>query len=645
MKTLKKTLWIVPLVALAFVIASCFGDNGPKLKKNLGESVLDADNDGYNDNVDNCPAIANPEQEDKDCDDIGDVCDTNPDVADQNDANGNGMGDRCDEVTPPPPPPAGTATEVSAVKMMRQDNVAIDLLVATRPPIPLRPQYIEVTFLTTVNCDTVRAHFSLMLGDTAFPDVNIECTETTAKMTFNKNLAPRTDYKLQLTAWEAANSQLAFTGKDITFHTMTKGDIDGDGVPDIAVGAPEYSVRSFLSAGAAYVYSGKNLNDPVIDPRGVAGNGSGWQLGKDISMEEDINGDGYVDLILGCPGFVLPSATIVKGAVFVVDGYKLSNNITANQAIAVISPEGAPDGSKFGSAIDTGDINNDGFPDIVVGAPLNSGGAVYVYDGRKILAGASDMLMGILQSGSVGAKFGTSLDIADINADDYEDITIGAPGYDSNKGAVGVYSGAKLTAGDFSETARFAPRLIGDAGSEFGTSVASADIDGDQIPDILVGAPIAETFKAYNGSELAAGRMTLFRPRIVLSPDSKFGSAVIGNDINEDGYADIIVGAPVFGGAIYIYNGQEFKNNRQRLITVIPFTIGERFGSSISDVGDINGDEVPDIIVGAPGAGWVEVYSGKALNGHTSPLIIGNRISIPNGVTAQFGAAVAGGGQ
>lgn len=96
MKIFKNVLWIVPLVALAFVIAGCFGDSGPKMKMPEPELDLDIDDDGYNNNADNCPSVAN-DQTDTDEDQVGDACDNCIAVAntDQADADGNGVGDAC----------------------------------------------------------------------------------------------------------------------------------------------------------------------------------------------------------------------------------------------------------------------------------------------------------------------------------------------------------------------------------------------------------------------------------------------------------------------------------------------------------------------------------------------------------------------
>ncbi|HWB21245.1 MAG TPA: alpha/beta hydrolase fold domain-containing protein [Phycisphaerales bacterium] len=272
---------------------------------------------------------------------------------------------------------------------------------------------------------------------------------------------------------------------------------------------------------------------------------------------------------------------------------------------------------RFGQSVAfAGDVNRDGVEDVIIGAPYNdqggtNAGRVYVY------SGADGKLLKSLGGEHVGDLFGWSVAPAgDVNGDHYDDYLIGAPHNDaggSNAGRVYLYSGKTHT--------KLLTLTGKNAGDQFGYSLAGGkDLTGDGTLDFAVGAPFAD------GAGSNSGRVYVFGWKSSKAIDSfngqhggdNFGKVVgIAGDVNDDGRADVIVGAPgndaggSSAGRAYVYGkvGSSFK----RLITITGSNAGDKLGSAVCGAGDANGDGYDDVLIGAPGAngvGAAAVYSG-----------------------------------
>ena len=219
--------------------------------------------------------------------------------------------------------------------------------------------------------------------------------------------------------------------------------------------------------------------------------------GTAVATAGDVNGDGYDDVIVGAPGY--NNGAGEEGAVFVYHGSAAGLSTTANWR-AVASRANAAFGFSVATA---GDVNGDGYDDVLVGAPgpetdEQGRGRVFVYHGSasglstapSAGTGPSPKPDGQIVFAQAGAKFGTAVATAgDVNADGFADVLIGAPRYDNserNEGAVFVYHGS---ATGLSTTANWRAER-NQAHAVFGTSVASAgDVNNDGYDDILVGSP------------------------------------------------------------------------------------------------------------------------------------------------------------
>jgi hypothetical protein len=253
-----------------------------------------------------------------------------------------------------------------------------------------------------------------------------------------------------------------------------------------------------------------------------------------------------------------------------------------------------------------------------------------------------------------GGSFGQSVASAgDVNGDGYADVIIGAPGATMFTGKAYVYfggpvgaTGAMLTLGH---------SLLGSAGTytEFGASVASAgDVNGDGFPDLLVGAyeAASDNGQAYlymGGVSFPGTPVTLTGP----VANGFFGRSVAGaGDVNGDGYAEVVVGAyggTNFTGAAYVYSGSSTGLKTTPLTLASPGSESQ-YGLSVASAGDVNGDGYGDVVVGADGAnseqGGVYVYLGSSMGLATAPAASPDSAPVGAYADGYFGSSVASAG-
>ncbi len=304
------------------------------------------------------------------------------------------------------------------------------------------------------------------------------------------------------------------------------GDVDGDGTPDVAVGAPrDDSHIAGGDAGTVFVYSGAT----GLEIQLFRGDSAGEQLGRFVDAAGDVNGDGFDDYVVGAP-FSDENGTS-SGSAHVISG---------RDASVLHSFFGVAAGDEFGRNLGgAGDVDGDGTPDIAVGARLHDhggnadAGAVYVFSGAD--------------GSSLQSHFGTTANeqlgqwvqgAGDVNRDGFADVIAGAHLADfggADSGRATVFSGVDGTTIWTFDGAN--------AGDNLGRSVDTAgDVDGDGHADLLVGADLANgkgaaiVFSGQTGTQLF--------PLTGVGNGDLFGHAVSSaGDVDDDGFGDVIVGA------------------------------------------------------------------------------------------------------
>ncbi len=408
----------------------------------------------------------------------------------------------------------------------------------------------------------------------------------------------------QLLAYPASSTRVA-----------TAGDVNGDGLSDLLVGDPYWS-NGQASEGRVLVHYG------VGSPPSAAANWSLTQtaidnpnLGWSVASAGDVNGDGYEDVLVGEPtwyDFTTPGATN-NGLVQLFYGHS-SGLSTSSDWYAY-----GASGDQLGISVAGGDVNGDGYSDLVVGAHTSAGGLGqariwYGGPGGPSTSGPNVSLTGA----SAGAQFGASVACAgDVDGDGYPDVVVGAPmGQDPasplpGEGRAYVYRGGAAGLA----TSPSWSRSGGQADAHLGSAVAGAgDVNGDAFADVVIGEPDYDSTNRLGDPVTDAGRVFVVfgspsGPASEATSTSvtpwRYGAAVAGaGDVNGDGYRDVVIGATSATGS--------FANEGAvRVLAGAPGGLGDvlwtqyggeaygGFGSAVSSAGDVDGDGLSDVLVGA----------------------------------------------
>ena len=364
------------------------------------------------------------------------------------------------------------------------------------------------------------------------------------------------------------------------------GDVNGDGYDDVIVGAPYFSNGSSY-IGRAYVYLGSPSGLSATPSATLTAEEGVYFFGASVSSAGDINGDGYGDVIVGGK----------PDKVYVYLGSP--SGLSATQSIILT---GDLMHGRFGCSLSSaGDVNGDGYGDVIVGDDRDQFdiGRAYVYLGSPsgLITTPSITLTGEAAADS----FGRAVSYAgDVNGDGYGDVIVGASNYNYGQGRIYVYLGSSL---GISATPSIT--LTGEQSYDyFGAPIASAgDVNGDGYGDVIVGAPFHS-----NGIGISTGRVYVYlgsptglsaTPGINLTAEVGgylFGASLSSADINGDGYGDVIVGAPN-SGTVSVYFGSPSGLSTSPAVTLAEDPASYLYGASLSSA-DVNGDGYGDVIVG-----------------------------------------------
>ncbi|BBK42512.1 hypothetical protein STVA_25320 [Allostella vacuolata] len=400
------------------------------------------------------------------------------------------------------------------------------------------------------------------------------------------------------------------------------------------------------------------------------GTGTSSNSGYSVSNAGDINGDGIDDLLIGAPGATSEAGItyVVFGRIGGLAHPIELSELSASDGFAIHGISGG-DGSGF-SVSAAGDVNDDQIDDLIIGAPgddpnLTDSGAAFVMFGHtgpfadfdlSALPGGGGVDGFVLNGNGLCAGAGFSVSNAgDVNGDGVDDVIIGAPLADSFHGAAYVVFGQ--SDGGFPQTFELSGLAAGGGLDGFvltggttldlaGFSVSAAgDVNGDGVDDIIVGMPGAfdtgprvdtgASYVVFGRSDWSAGSIALstigsdgpgnegFVIRGAVSKDASGYSVSNAGDVNGDGVDDVIIGTTAFNvvragdGAAYVVFGRTG-------LSYSPVELSELDGSDgfvlrtdsndsvasfqVSDAGDVNGDGIDDLIVGS----WTDGVAGQS---------------------------------
>jgi hypothetical protein len=365
-------------------------------------------------------------------------------------------------------------------------------------------------------------------------------------------------------------------------------DVNGDGLGDIVIGSEQ--------ATAIHVVMGARSATLGPPTRVLATTGFVSDAHSCLA-DCDVNGDGYVDVVVGAPAFngntgsvgIVLGTPAGLGAAFDLSGFAAAPNSQLGFAVACV-----------------GDIDEDGYGDIAVSAPYANGGVgvVNVVFGPLTEGAALTVQPLVPPDGTDLGHFGASLIGGYFNSDQHADVVVGQPFFSTDRGRAVLYAGRGsrlLMTGIAVST--------GTTGQYVGTSAAvTGDVDRDGRMDYAVaGVPLS-----------ARGVVHAFRSAAGEVPKTGapgFGISITGIDANDDGHWELVVGSPFEStfGAYYTFTAPDFIDTGTPQTPTMAYSTG----ASVTNAGDVDGDGHADLIVGAPGSaggdGIVYVFAGDAV--------------------------------
>lgn len=367
-------------------------------------------------------------------------------------------------------------------------------------------------------------------------------------------------------------------------------DADKDGVGDNADADDDND--NLLDVDDQFPLDGRLLHQVTGQLHGEsAGNSGGVGDGRAIAYAGDFNGDGYGDFVVGTP-FYSGVGMRQGGQVRIVSGKNGSELFVVR---------GIKNSLLGASVAGNADIDNDGYPDVLIGVP-GEGKVLPVFGGPgERTAGRIGPYVN--SSAAKGYRFGYAVALADVTGDGYADMIVGAP-EEPYKSASKAGSVRMISGNDFNQQVVI-KRGVTTSGPRLGSSLAVGDMDGDGLLEIFIGAPGESGRGCVYGYDYNSQR-DRFR-QCGSSNGSTFGSSIASGDINRDGKVEILVAAPgdrnltgaFNAGTITLFSGTGAVIHKEYGVSS-DGTEAARLGSSVV-MADIDDDGAADILATAVG--------------------------------------------
>ena len=388
-------------------------------------------------------------------------------------------------------------------------------------------------------------------------------------------------------------------------------DVDGDGFDDVLVGAPSFT-NGQASEGRVSLYRGTSAGVEAV-PAWTAESGVDYaHFGSSIAAVGDVDGDGYVDVAIGAPDWaVFPQYGVGRISIF-------RGSAAGLGAVPDWVFEGDASDCLLGASLSGGDVNGDGYADLVAGAPDDTV-SVWQEGSAWLFLGSP---AGPVPSAWIGhpdasySSFGQSVSAAgDVDGDGYDDIAVGGRGWGQLGyfGRVWVYRGSSLGP-EATASVVLAP-IEQDA--YFGPSLAHADLDGDALADLAVSSD--SNTRGWPGGVYGyrgqAGGLDASPTWVLAHEVDGFLTGVVfpAGDVDGDGAADLLVAGVVSysEAQIGLHLGSGAGVSPAPIWTADPDVADDAFGRSAA-VGDVNGDGATDVLVGADADSNGDVEEGRA---------------------------------
>ncbi|ADJ27937.1 integrin alpha [Nitrosococcus watsonii] len=467
--------------------------------------------------------------------------------------------------------------------------------------------------------------------------------------------APSQSKSLDLSTLDGSNG---FTINGRGSSVSGAGDVNGDGFNDIVIGASSASPNG-ENSGQSYVVFGTNGGFPstlelsALDGSNgfiINGIAAGDYSGISVSGAGDVNGDGFDDLVIGAPS-ASPNIDH-SGQSYVVfgtnGGFPSTLELSALDGSNGFMINGIAAGDSSGSSVSgAGDVNGDGFDDIVIGAygaRLDSDQSGQSY----LVFGASGGFPAVVELSALDDSNGFIIN--NIGRYDYSALSVSGAGDVDNDGFGDVLIGIRNLVGDGGVDVGGGTYVIFGGSSGFGNVVlidpsyypddilvsGAGDVNGDGVDDFVIGAPGVPPYSSYSGrSYVVFGTSGGGLPTDLSTLDGSNGFTIDGipinpssgavwssvsgaGDVNGDGLDDILIGAPgaspngTWSGQSYVVFGTDGGFPAALDLSALDgsngfimngIAAGDSLGDSVSGVGDVNGDGVDDFLINAPGAG------------------------------------------